>query len=246
MSHSRRVRSSWTLVLALLAVALQGCDDDTTAPGGALTVQAALAPGHLHAFETDATFTVTVTDAQGNAVRDFTTARVELSPAGAEQWTKHVPLLFDGAAYVGTTKFTAAGSFDARVLGQRPGQSGPVELHRSSTPISVVRAHFDAGGYRVEFETDTAEYPVAGQPITVRFPILENVPSPRPPVSGLTGVMIRCTQGSEVEVHAATESPAGVYSASHTFSYPGEGTAQIEFTGSDMNPAVVQIPLRVN
>jgi hypothetical protein len=246
MNRSPTVRLSWSLVALLVAIALPGCGDDSTSPDAPLTVEAVIAPGHIHAFETDVTFTVTVTDAGGHSVRDFTTARVELSAAGAERWTKQVPLLFDGAAYVGVTKFTAAGPFDVRILGQRPGQSTPVELHRSTTPVSVVRAHFDVGDYRLEFETDTGEYPVRGQPITVRFLIMENVSSPRPPVTGLTGVMIRCTQGSEVEVHPAAESPGGTYSASHTFTYGGEATAQIEFMGSDMNPAVVQISLRVN
>jgi hypothetical protein len=211
-----------------------------------LTVEAVVTPNHIHAFETDVTFTVTVKDAGGHVVRDFTTVRAELSVAGAEQWTKQTPLLFDGAAYVGATKFTATGSFDYRILGQRSGESAPVELHRSATPLSAVRAHFDTGGYRVEFETNTGEYPVVGQPITVRFLIMENVSSPRPPITGLTGVMIRCTQGSLSEAHAAAESPAGTYSATHSFTYSGEGTAQIEFTGSDLNPAIVQVPLRVD
>jgi len=245
MPRSSTNGSTFLLVL-LLAAALQACGDDTNGPDPGLVVDAQVAPGHIHSFETDVTFTATFTDPDEGVLQDFTSVRAEIGAAGSELWTKQVPLLFNGTAYTGTTKFTAAGSFDVRILGQRPGQAEPIELHRLATPLSSVRPHFDAGGYRVEFETDTGEYPTHGLPTTYRFLIMEDVDSPRPPVTGLTGVVVRCTQGSDVEIHAATELPAGTYSASHTFPASGEGTAQIEFTGLDANPAVVQISLDVN
>lgn len=243
MLHSSTRRLTW-LPAVLFAVALYGCGD-STAPDSTLFVDAQVAPGHLHAFETDVTFTVNVTEAGGGTVEDFTTLRAEIGPAGADVWTKQVPLLFDGTEYTGSTKLTSAGSFDVRFMGQRPGQAEATELHRLPTPLEAVRPHFDAGGYRVEFETDTGEYPVRNESVTVRFLIMEDVASPRPPITGLPGVTIRCTQGSEVEVHSATESPAGTYTASHAFTSVGDATAQIEFTGTDMSPAVVQVALPV-
>jgi hypothetical protein len=227
----------------VLAAGLQGCD--TAGPDGNLLVDVQVAPGHIHSFESDVTFTVTFTEIDRGPVRDLAGVRAEIGPAGTDQWTKQVPLLFDGEVYTGSTKFTAAGSFDVRILGRRPGEGDVVELHRLAVPLEAVRPHFDAGGYRVEFETDTGEYPARGETVTVRFLVMEDVASPRPPIAGLSGVTIRCTQGSEVETHAATESPAGTYSASHAFTDAGEATAQIEFTGSDANPAFVQVPLSV-
>jgi hypothetical protein len=130
-------------------------------------------------------------------------------------------------------------------VGRRPGQSQLVEIGRLEDPIEAVRPHFDAGGYRVEFETNTAEYPAVNQPVTVRFLIFEDVPNPRPPVEGLKDVTILCNQGTEVSPHAAVESPGGTYSATHTFTSLGDASARIEFTGSDSNPAFVEIPLVV-
>ncbi len=228
----------------LLAGALQGCDS-LTSPNSPLVVEARLDSGHIHTFETDVTFFASATEAGGESVRDFITIRAEIGPYGTNTWTKQIPLSFDGTEYSGTTKFTAPGTFDARIVGRRPGQSGVVELYRYDPPLSAVRPHFDAGGYRVEFETDTGEYPRVGQTVTYRFLIMEDVPNPRPPVTGLTGVAIHCIQGSDVGVHAAAESPAGTYSASHAFTGAGGATARIEFTGSDQNPASVEIPLTV-
>ena len=236
------------LTTIVLGVALQGCsddDDDPSGPDNDLLVEAEVAPGHIHSFESDVTFTLKFTTVEGQPVQDFIEVRTEISPATTDQWTKQVPLLFNGTEYTGTTKFTANGSFDVRVLGQRPGESGLVELYRWPEPLSSVRPHFESGGYRVEFETDTGEYPEHGFPTTFLFLIMEDVPSPRPPVAGLKGVVIRCTQGSEFGVHEALESAPGTYTASHVFTTEGEATVQLEFTGSGAEPAIVQIPLDV-
>ena len=230
-----------SLVPALLLAGLSGCSDSTGPDeGGVANVQ--VAPGHIHSFVTDVTITATFT-AAGSPVQDLAGVVAEIGPAGTDEWTKQVPLLFDGDAYTGSAKFTAAGSFDLRILGRRPGEGEASELYRRPSPLIAFRPHFDAGGYRVEFETDSGEYPVHGQSIDFLFLVMEDVPGVPPPVTGLTGVTIRCTQGSDVEIHAATESPEGTYSASHVFGSAGEGTVQLEFTGSDANPAVVQIPL---
>ena len=234
------------LIAVVFGAALQGCsDDENTGPDHELLVDAQAAPGHIHSFETDVTFTAKVTTVKGEPVQDFVEIRTEIGPAATDQWTKQVPMLFDGVQYTGATKFTAPGSFDVRILGQRPTESGLVELYRWSTPLAAVRPHFDAGGYRVEFETGTGEYPEHGYPTTFRFLIMEDVDAPRPPVTALQGVVIRCTQESELEIHNAVEAPPGTYSASHVFTSAGEGTAQIEFTGSGGEPAVVQVPLDV-
>jgi hypothetical protein len=234
-----------SLLFTPLAFLLCGCDDSAGPGSDVLFVDLQVAPGHIHSFESNVTFTVAVSDPEGREIRDFTVMRAEIGVAGAEQWTKQIPLLFDGTVYTGSAKLTAAGSFDARVVAQRPDQSEPVEIHRLSEPLEAVRPHFDAGGYRVEFETDTGEYPVQGEPVVFRFLIMEDTPSPRQPIAGLVGVTIRCTQGAEVEVHDAVESPAGTYTAGHTFDAAHEATAQVEFTGSGGLPAVVQIPLQV-
>ena len=138
------------------------------------------------------TFTATFTNA-GSPVQDLAGVVAEIGPADSNQWTKQVPLLFDGNSYIGSTKFTAPGAFDARILGRRPDQAEASELYRRPSPLVAARPHFDAGGYRVEFETDSGEYPVHGQPIDFLFLIMEDVPAPRPPITGLTGVTIRCT-----------------------------------------------------
>ena len=68
----------------------------------------------------------------------------EIGPADSNQWTKQVPLLFDGNSYIGSTKFTAPGAFDARILGRRPDQAEASELYRRPSPLVAARPHFDA------------------------------------------------------------------------------------------------------
>ncbi len=130
MLPSSTKRLSWPLTL-LLVGALPACDG-ITAPQTEplLEVEARVEPGHIHSFETDVTFYAAVTNpADFTAVEDFTMIRAELSPAGAEDWTKQIPLTFNGTEYAGTTKFTANGTFRwaHRRPASRTGRAGGAE-----------------------------------------------------------------------------------------------------------------------
>jgi len=111
-----------------------------------------------------------------------------------------------------------------------------------------VRSHFDAGGYRVEFDI-TPGFPdelAPGKAYTLQFYIMQPTADPsgnRAPITGLTGVTVRCTEvNGTFQDHAATEVSPGLYQTSHTFGAKGSVTARVSFSGTS-GAAAVDMPL---
>jgi hypothetical protein len=232
------------LGLTTAALALAACAD-TTQPTEPLSVDLQISADHFHALETEVTYTVLVTEANGNVVSDFETLAVEYSLEGANDWHA-VPLtLQTGGSYQGTHQYAGPGAFDLRVTGQRPGQAEAV-LHQLTEPVQVIRPHWEAGGYRVEFELEPAELK-AGIELGLKFFVMESeedASGKRPPVTGLSGVAIDCEEANgATTTHDVTESTGGVYQASHSFLASGDVLVTLHFTGADGQPAEVNVPL---
>jgi hypothetical protein len=241
--HPRTIRVATCLTLAL---GLGACSD-ALAPED-LTVDFQISAGHIHALETEVTYTVLVTDTEDQPVTDFESLSVEYALEGTNEWRTVALSLQAGGSYQGTHQYPGPGDFEVRVVGTLPGQDEAV-LHQLSEPLHAVRPHFDAGGYRVEFEAEPWDYRPDVN-LTLKFLVMEDVAADpsgnRPPITGLTGVTIVCTEpGGGSMSHNATETTPGTYQAAHAFQASGEGAVTVRFTGNDGQPAEVTLPLNV-
>jgi hypothetical protein len=235
------------LALTAAAIGVAACAD-SNGPEDLLTVDLQISADHVHALETEVTYTVLVTDASGNVVSDFEGLAVEYGLEGSNDWGRVALDLQSGGSYQGTHQYPGPGEFALRVVGTRPGGSETV-LHEVTEPVEVIRPHFDAGGYRVEFELDPADLR-PGINLTLQFYVMQaqrDASGNRPPITGLAGVTISCIEtNGATSSHNAVEGPGGVYQASHTFLAPGTVTARIQFTGNVGQPAEVNVPLTLH
>lgn len=241
-----RQRGLITIVVASFLAA--ACENSPTGSDGeSLTVDFSIAPDHIHTYETEAAFTVLVTNQKAQIVADFDTLAVEVRPVGTERWKRVLLTSQPGAAFKGTHVFTASGGHNVRVVGRRRGQGSSAVLHQLSQPLQTVRWHADVGGYRVEFEGYPGD-PSPGTQATVRFWVMQVVRDAagnRPPITGLAA-LIQCTEaGGMNETHSTTETEPGVYQADHMFHAAGGATATLRFTGTDGAPAGASVTLQI-
>lgn len=238
-----------TGLAASLAVAglLAACESNPTAPEeGELTVELEIAPGHVHILQTEVQFTVQVTDHHGDPVTDFQAIQVERLAAGSDTW-REIELTLAGTRYVGTYTFASSGDYQLRVMGQRPDETEMVLLHQIHDPLHVARAHAEAGGYRIEFESFPGHIH-AGNDVALGIWFMEPDPDAtgnRPPIAGVAGeVRVTHADGSALR-HAFRELGDGVYECDHGFHMAGEAHVEILFTGSDGQPAQAEFHLHV-
>lgn len=190
-----------------------------------LNVDLSVSPDHVHILSR-VTFTATVTDHHGDPVTDFDSLRVERRAADSEAWSG-TELELDGESWVGAHTFTSSGDYRIRVAGMRPEDTETVVMYERPESLHAARAHADAGGYRVEFETFPGHVH-EGDSATLRFWVSEE----DAPVTGLDPE-IHVVEGDGGEsTHSATESGSGVYESEHTFSSAEEATVGLHFTGS--------------
>lgn len=235
--------------LGLVAsLGLLACEGNPTAPEHEeeLTVELEIAPGHAHILQTAVEFTVRVRDGHGQAVTDFEAIQVERLQEGSDTW-RAIELALDGDVYRGTYTFGSSGAYGLRVMGQRHGEAEMRLLHEAHDPLHVARAHEEAGGYRIEFESFPGHIH-EGETATLRFWVMEtetDADGVRPPVPGL-GAQVHCL-GSEAgeEFHGAVEAEPGLYEAAHTFGEAEETHAGLHFTGSDGQPAEAEFHLHI-
>jgi len=234
---------------AMLAVfAVAGCSDSTD-PDEPLMVDLQISADHIHALETDVTYTVLVTDSRNAVVSDFEVVRVEQQLAGTTSWRGLTLAAQAGGSYTGTHQFINPGDYSVRVVGKRPNQNAEAVIKELTTPLSAVHSHWNTGGYRVEFDI-TPGFPdelAANRAYTLKFHVLEQTAGTsgtRAPITGLTGVTIRCTEANgSFQDHAVTEADPGVYQAVHTYAAGGAVSARVSFTGTDQQPAEVMVPI---
>ena len=234
---SRRLSARAAAAAILLAACSEGI-----APDAALTVDFQSSAGHIHIWETSITYTALITSGD-KVVNTFDVLQMEYGAVGGTTWTRFGDLtLQTGGSYAGTMYFPVAGSYNIRLQGRLAGQSAMQTVFQPATPISAVRQHVDVGTWRVEFEPSPG-LNQAGEAPTVKFYVMQataGTDGVRAPVTGLTGVTIRCVDPNATsQTHEVTETPAGsgAFSASHTFVTNGWAKAILSFTGPGGQPA---------
>lgn len=235
-------------ILSLAAIfLLVACSDNPVSEeehDDELSVVVTLSSEHVHTLS-ELTFTVAVTDHHNAPVTDFEVLQVERLSEGSDTW-RAIELTRAGDVFEGTYTFNSSGDYELRVAGQRVGHTEVEVLHMMAEPLHVVRAHMEAGLYRVEYENFPGHIH-EGDMATLKFWVMEaeqDAAGNRPPVTGLTAE-IECTDGAGKESHPATEPEAGVYQAEHTFTLAGEAHFTIRFTGADGQPAEADFHLHV-
>ncbi|MGE0158365.1 MAG: hypothetical protein AB7T31_03070 [Gemmatimonadales bacterium] len=219
-------------VIGLLSVAAAACEDDPTNVGfttDELTADLAITPDHVHAFETMVTFTVAVTDPNGDPVTDFDVLQVERRKAPATTFSVMEATLA-GDFYVVDHIFEGSGDYDIRVTGLRPGDADLVVLHEEATQLHTVRPHAEEGGRRIELEPNPGHIH-EGDTSDVQFWLLD--PTTRVGITGLTPTIFLDEPTGGVTEYAATEGADGLYHASHMFTEAGATAFGIRFMGTD-------------
>lgn len=164
-----------------------------------------MAPGHLHAFQTTVTFTVAVTDPDDNPVTDFDVLQVERRLVGGTTFSVMEATLI-GDFYVVDHVFEQSGEYDIRVTGLRPADASLAVLYEQPTPLEVVKAHEDVGGYKVQFEPDPGHIH-EGNTSTIQFWILDDADDS--PITGLTPQIFVVEPVGGTTLVTTTESSAG-------------------------------------
>ncbi len=224
------------LALGAGVALLAGCEANPSGPehSDELTVEFSVEPGHVHILQTEVTYTVRVLDHHGEAVTDFVALEVQRLLEGGDTWRGTV-LELVGDTYQATYTYSTSGEYQLRVAGQRPGDADLMVLHTAADPLHVVRAHAEAGGYRLEFETFPGHIH-EGDEATVSFWILEterNAQGVRPPIGGVSTEMHILEESGASFDYSPVESETGRYDVHHTFAEAGDCDFTIHFTGSD-------------
>lgn len=244
------MRHAYGILAAVIgALALAACESNP--PLGPaehedeLVVELTLSASHIHIL-TPLTFTVTVTDEHGATVTDLEVLRVERLMAGTDTW-RGTELTRNGAVYEAEYTFVSSGEYMLRVVGKRPGEAEEAVLYEMHDAIQAARAHAEAGGLRVEFETFPGHIH-EGDMAMAKFWIMEpekDAEGLRPPIAGLQATIVCNEADGSVEQHAAVEESAGVYVAEHEFDAVGDFVAQIKYPGTDGAEATAEFMTHV-
>lgn len=235
-------RSSILSTAAALAMVLvaAGCEENPvgTEHEDELTVSLTIDPGHVHILQSEVTYTVDVHDHHGDPVTDFLALEVQRLAEGSDTW-RGTALERVGNVWVGTSTFASSGAYGLRVAGQRPGDADLVVLYNHPEPLHAARAHAEAGGYRIEFETFPGHIH-EGDEAEARFWVMEterNTEGVRPPITGLSPSVLITEEDGSSTMYAGTEASPGEYEAHHQFMVPGALQITFQFTGGDGQPA---------
>jgi hypothetical protein len=236
------------LGVAVGVLLLGGCEGNPSAleHSDELEVELTIEPGHVHILQTEVTYTVDVHDHHGDPVTDFVSLEVQRLAEGSDTW-RGTALELAGDQYVGTYMFSSSGSYQLRVAGQRPEDTELVVLHEVAEPLGVARAHAEAGGYRVEFETFPGHIH-EGDPATTRVWVMEqerDANGVRPPIAGLDVAVHLVEEDGSVFHYSAHEHEAGEYEADHEFLTPGACQVGIQFTGANGQPAEAAFTMHI-
>lgn len=198
-----------------------------------LFVELTLSSSHVHTLA-PLTFTVSVTDDHGDVVTDFEVLKVERLAVGSDTW-RGTELTLNGTVYEGNYTFATSGEYMLRVVGMRHGETQESVLYEMAEAIHAVRAHVEAGGVRVEFESFPGHLH-EGDVATMKFWIMEqerNDDGIRPLIPGIQATVVCNDAEGGVEEHVALEEADGIYIAEHLFDAVGDFGAEIRFPGLD-------------
>lgn len=232
------------LLLAVLALLAAGCSTkNPTAPehhDDTFTFELTATPDHMSTL-TPITFTLTARNDHGEVVTDFEAIQLERQMEGTTTW-RAIALTLQGNSFQGVYTFTTSGDYHFRVMGSPHGGHEVAEMGHIEQHMHVERAHMDAGGYKVEYESYPGHIHEGETPM-LKFWVLDDVTGA--PIPGLTSTM-RCTeQGGAVHDFAVTESGPGVYEAAHLIEAAGETKIALLFTGADSQPATAEFTIEV-
>lgn len=237
----------------LVPVFLAACSSNPTVPieeehedaTADLMVNLEMSSSHVHILS-ELTYTVSVTNHHGAFVTDFDTLRVERRAKGSETW-RGTDLVLEGTSYTGAYTFTSSGDYEIRVTGRRHHDTAMVQMYAMSEVLTAVRAHAEAGGYRIEFESFPGHLHQHSE-ATMKFWVMEterNADGVRPAITGLTPE-IHCVEADgATESHGAAELTPGVYEAAHTFESVGDFLAALHVTGIDGLAAEAEFTMHV-
>lgn len=217
---------------AAVLLSLWGCGDSPTQTRvfDAGTVSVSVAPSEVQTLS-ETTFHASMMDDAGGMLMGLQMMEMEYRLEGTDTWMP-VEMFPDADGYYGTCIFTSSGDYDLRAMGMMHGSHHMDEMARMGDPLHVWRAHRDAGGYRVEFESFPGRVQEGTTPI-LRFWVFEpGQGGTAAPVAGLAPT-VQVTEPPAAPVAAnATETQPGVYEIEHAFSHAGMAEVGLRFRGS--------------
>lgn len=224
-----------------LALILLGCGD-SDAPTGAedhtveldeAQAELTLSADHVHTLN-EITFTALLTDHHGEALHEVDSVWVERRLVGDDRW-RGTELAASDGAFTGAYTFATSGEYEVRVVAKNAGDAEATVLYEMTEHLHVGRAHVEAGGLRVEFES----YPGhihQGDTGTLRFWVLaaeRDANGERPAIAGLDAEIHCDEEGGISESHADVDIGDGLYEVEHAFATAGEFHAELHFPGLD-------------
>lgn len=222
--------SIWFLTIIVL-VAFTGCSENPVIHDEGddenLSVAFQISAEHVSTLES-ITFTASVTTHHGDPFTDFEEISMQYRREDTIDW-HDLMLTRTGADYAGTMIFTSSGDFEVRVMGRQHGHEDMEALHEMTEHLQVSRAHQDAGGFRVEYESFPGDLH-EGDTAIIRFWVMQDTAAQTPITGLLAEIHCEDPNGNE-ESHTAIEMEAGVYSATHTFQGDGEAHVELHFLG---------------
>lgn len=250
----KRIGGSFTksaVVVVLAVLFLAGCSDNGTDPvdthngGEELEFALSFDTPELETLD-DVTLMLAIHDHHGEPMMDFDDVEMQYRMVGATQW-QSVSMTMSGDHFEGNHTFVSSGEYEMRVMGMPHHDDGhghdPEELHHMDEHYHVHRAHVNAGGYRVEYESFPGHIH-AGESATLKFWVVDS--GTEAPVGGLAPD-IRCFEtGGAEHVVGATESMTGVYEIAHVVETAGATAISLLFNGSDSNPAEARFDITVS
>ena len=246
------MRAGSFALLTLAPLAFAACQDSTGPDGFGteeLTTELAVAPQHFHIWETEGTFTASVTDPDGNAVTDFEEIRLECQLAGSTTWGE-IELTQDGDVYEGTYTFESSGDYQLRVMGLRESDDELKLLYTAPEVLEVVRAHGSMGGYMVSFESFPGHIH-QGDASTLNF-WFEAVHATAPAAAGparhgaLATPTILVGPNGSVASYTAQMPEEHHYTATHTFTTIGDVPVAVRFIGEDAQEHTYIVDIEVH
>lgn len=246
MKTTPRLRIGTALLAALALAACESNPPLGPADHGSFDVQVSWSPDHVHTLGDAVTFTVAVTDHDGDPVTDFEAVHLERRLEGDDTW-REIELEPAGDVYEGAYVFATSGEYHLRVAAREHGAEEMEVLHEMHDPLQVGRAHDDLGSWRVEFESFPGHIH-EGEEAALRFWVTEeHEDGDVHPVEGLTPeVHVRNEETGQETLVEAEEHEPGVYEVHHHFDAAGEVHAGLHATGPTGDPGEAAFHLQVS
>lgn len=235
MHHARWLRVHFVQTIVMSAsgtlVAAGGC----AVPTGTgdheeetLTAHVETTPAELKALD-EIEFWVEIEDAMGNHTTDMEEVRLEVREAGGE-WVE-ISVTAGSESFMGTGIFSSSGDYELRVLGMQHMGHMLEEMHTMS--FHVDRAHTEAAGFHIEFESDPGHIH-AGEATMLMFWVATEETGD--PVNGLMPEIVVEESDGHMTTLEAQEVEPGLYQAVMSFADSGEAHATISFLDGTGEP----------